>query len=317
MSMERTQLVLREDAQRARAEISDHLSRGERGNAEGVMATYHPETQALIVRTAFVDELELYCGSGSYSDAVRRAGQAVEDLIDLIPSEDVEDAVASLDPQVLGAALSARAGEEVSSAVELISPERFEELLASDLEAWTVGAIDEQIGEMERLRSINTDHLTMVLWTALQTDDERAFALLEVLNLDLVAYCVSDQLGSGYQHGDLEEVEPSEEADDLQANIRSGLEDGPDALAIADMNLVDLLHRIMNLSRTRYGEILHRARTMDRELVSDELQGRAADLAVGEAQATSADFDDDDMFVSLEEVPETDGLDTSERNRNA
>lgn len=302
------ELARPEDLRAATETIRRALHAGDGRAADTAMALYVPKTQALIVRTAFVDAMARRPGE-SQADALSRAGREAERVLDTVPTNSAREVVGELDHQVVGAMLSAAAGEPSSTAAHLVDPKRIEDLLASDLELWTREAPGEEehpASKGTRKSTINVQHLVHVLWTILQTDENRASAFLRRLNPDLVAYPLALELlrPSGGQEPWEAQEEAANAAGDLAtgdyfASLRTAAAEGPDSLGLGDRQLVQLLEEIHQLSPETYRAVVYRAQSMDLHEVREQLMLEAADRASGGDEAP-AGATGDDMFKSLD-----------------
>ena len=268
------------------------------------MARYEPKTQALIVRTSFIEALRPRPGESSAA-ARHRAGREAERVLETVPNNSAAEVVGALEPQVLGALVSSAAGEEHSTVADLVDSTRLGDILASDLDLWTVlewqGAPGGGPKDLVRKSGINVRHLIHVIWTILQTDDERASAHLQRLNPDLVAFPIALALFErGHpDDGDPDDV-PDEESDvvDFRTSLLRAEAEGPATLELLDGELVGLLDVIYRLSPETYHAILQHAQEMDRDVVREQLERDASKRASGEdAPASSAA---DDMFTPLD-----------------
>lgn len=292
-----------EDLRAATETIRRALHAGDGRAAETAMALYATPTQALIVRTAFVDAMARKPGE-SQAEAVHRAGRAAERVLDTVPTGSAREVVGELDHQVVGAMLSAAAGEPSSTAAHLVDPARIEDLLASDLELWTREAPGEEehpASKGTRRSAINVQHLVHVLWTILQTEEERARAFLCKLNPDLVAYPLALELlrpSVGEEPWEAEE-DPADDlaAGDYFASLRTAADSGPGSLGLRDGELVQLLEEIHQLSPETYRAVLQRAQQMNLHEVREQLMDEAAARASGDEASLPAN--DDDMFKPL------------------
>ncbi|MDO8622240.1 MAG: hypothetical protein Q7R80_03335 [bacterium] len=298
-----TELALPEELRAAAETIVAKLKQGQPREAERAMALYVPRTQALIVRASFVEALRRRPGE-SQADALDRAGREAERVLDTVPTDTAPTVVAELDTQVLGALVSSAAGEAHSTVAQLVDSDRLEDILASDLELWTVQEWRDAPGgtskDLVRKSGINVRHLVHVLWTILQTDDERASSHLRRLNPDLVAFPVALALLERTESDDGDDEHPDEQSgsDDFLASLRVAEEDGPSTLGFADNELTALLDVIYRLLPETYYEIIVHARDMDLERVREQLQRDAAERASGEDAAPSTATDE--MFAPLD-----------------
>lgn len=297
------ELARPEDLRAATEEIRGKLHAGDGRAAETAMALYAPPTQALIVRTAFVDAMARKPGE-SQAEAALRAGREAERVLDTVPTDSAPEVVGELDHQVVGAMLSAAAGEPSSTAAHLIDPARIEAILDSDLELWTLDAPGEEEHPASRGRrksTINVRHLVHVLWTILQTEEDRARAFLRKLNPDLVAYPLALELlrpSVGQEPWEAEE-DPADDlaAGDYFASLRTAADSGPDSLGLRDAELVQLLEAIHALSPETYRAVLQHAQQMDLHEVREQLMDESAARASGDEAPLPAK--DDDMFKPL------------------
>ncbi len=311
------ELVRQADIDAATGELRDMLRRGDARAASTAIARYDPPSQALVVRTTYLDERQPRAGE-SKVDALNRAGQAAERVIELVSDESAPSVVAELDPETLGAVLASAAGQPTSTVAQLVDPQRIEKLLATSLELWTVApriTVDAQIEQVigveagmrpqqsKRPSGLNVDLLVHVLWTLFQTDDERAIRFLAALNPDLVAYPIARALvrvpTEDAEAAELDEEQPDDPFEAALMKRRSGEGEGPEALGIEDSELRDLLDRIFELGRDAYQRIIRRARTMDLHEVREELIRAAKELASGE-EADVAAGGTDEMFTPLD-----------------
>lgn len=302
------ELARPEDLREATETIRQALRAGDGRTAETAMALYATPTQALIVRTAFVDAMARKLGE-SQADAIHRAGREAERVLDTVPTASAPGVVGELDHQVVGAMLSAAAGEPSSAAAHLVDPARIEDLLASDLELWTREAPGEEehpASRGTRKSAINVQHLVHVLWTILQTDEERARAFLRKLNPDLVAYPLAlELLRPSVGQEPWEAQEEADDAagdlatDDFFASLRTAADSGPGSLGLGDGELVQLLDEIRQCSLETYRAVVQRAQEMDLQEVREQLMLEAADRASGGDEAPlPARYDD--MFKPLD-----------------
>ncbi|MDP3770880.1 MAG: hypothetical protein Q8R16_01105, partial [bacterium] len=163
-----TELARPEELRAAAQDIAAKLKQGQPREAEQAMALYVPKTQALIVRASFVEALRRRPGE-SQADAMDRAGREAERVLDTVPTDTAPTVVAELDTQVLSALVSSAAGEAHSTVAHLVDSGRLEEILASDLDLWTVQEWRDAPGgtskDLVRKSGINVRHLVHVLWT--------------------------------------------------------------------------------------------------------------------------------------------------------
>ncbi len=303
-----TELARPEDLRSAAEAITRKLREGDGRAAETAMALYAPQTQALVVRTAFLDAMSRRLGE-SQADALRRAGREAERVLDTVPTGTATDVAQRLDHQVLSAMLSAGAGEPSSTVAHLVDPKRIQDLLASDLEIWTEEHLDPDehpASTGTRRKSINVTHLVHTLWTILQTDDERARAFLGKLNPALVAYPLAlELLRPTVVRAPAQEEDDEGDEDDAAAGgdyfgaFRNAVSQGPVALELTDSDLVHLLERIFELSPETYREVVTHAQEMDLDSVREQLAAEADARASGmdEAPVSAAG---DEMFAPLD-----------------
>lgn len=300
-----TELARPEELRAAAEDIAAKLRTGAPRAAERAMAVYAPPTQALIVRTTFTEALQRRPGE-SQSDALDRAGREAERVLDTVPTDSAPAVVAELDPQVLGALVSSAAGEAHSTVAQLVASDRLEDILASDLELWTLRVWSAPEGggpqTLERRKGVNVRHLIHVLWTIFQTDDERAEAHLRHLNPDLVAFPIAlallERSELEDEDADADDADEGGDDEDFRASLRAAEEEGPLTLNLTDTELVGLLEEIYRLSPEVYRTVLAHAQDMDLELVREQLQRDAAERASGEDAPASAATDD--MFAPLD-----------------
>lgn len=191
MTNEHTVALTRpEDVAKALARV-ERLLRKDARAAERAMARYAVPSQALIVRRALIEGLER-SGKETRVDALNRAGQRAERLLDTIGDATAHRVVEHLDSATLGTLLGARAGEAYSTVAHHLPVERISALLAEDLELW----LGESAGgdEGPHLQRLNVTHLVRVLWTILQVEDALALRFIGGLNPDLVALPLAVEL---------------------------------------------------------------------------------------------------------------------------
>ncbi|MBI2482894.1 hypothetical protein HYV74_01795 [Candidatus Uhrbacteria bacterium] len=337
MTTNRKELVLQGDIDRAAAAVQEALAAGGTERAERALAVYAPKTMAAIAQSTFYEVLrqhesaEQEAGKRSkitpggrspaevHADALHAASRAAERVIDLMPAVDAPAAVRELPAPVLGALLSgaAAAGVEISSVAHLLSPDRVEEVLASDIDLWTTTQETASYDEgraFGRVAGLNLQHLVHVLLVVFQTDDARARTYLRRLNPDLVAYPFAVALQERRARRGLavpdemstEELVVLEESDEEASGGFFGHlaeQDERDALvAIEDAELRELLDRILALSRGTYRRILRRAYRLPTARVRAQLEHAARELVLGEEADATQGADaggDDEMFRPL------------------
>lgn len=311
-------LVRADEAPEVSRKLLDALAAGDTTAVGSALARYAPPSQAIVVRAAF---LELAARQeGEYAiDALARAGRTAEALVDTLPDVDGRALIAELDPHVVGAMLTASAGEALSTTVERVDPKRIEELLAGDLDLWTVAGPDTE----SRESGINAERLVRLLWTIFQTNDARARRFLRALNPDLVAYPLALAFADAQQNRESEDDAgaslnttrdargaPDTPRDGFFGGLREDREPTPSELEIADTTLVDLLERIAAVSPRHYRAIVARARELDIADVRERLIDTARDTAAG-ADTEPTGTAGDDLFRPLDDpAPKPDGSPT-------
>ncbi|MBI4143001.1 hypothetical protein HY480_03950 [Candidatus Uhrbacteria bacterium] len=239
--------------------------------AERALARYDASGQALIVRDTFAEELRR--GQEPYA-----AARTAERVLESVSDADAARVVAELDDATLGIMLGCAAGAASSAVAERIPPERITELLSHDIDLWTVVDADG-----DRRPMLNARQLVHMLWTALQTSDDRARAIIDSVHLDLVAYPIAAAFLERDASVDGAEDDDEDDAERLSAfdRLRAGSRGEATALGLEDPDLVHLLERIATLDHDRYREILAHAADLDATTVGERLRLEAQEAASG------------------------------------